>query len=216
MTSLRSLAPLALVLVACGDDGNGSADAGPPDPCAPAMTFTGELLDWDGAMGVFSATMTLRSDPSETDVTAPNGRFDLECIPATDGLVDVLAMSGSGYVSGTVVVNRNVLAALPVLSYRTFTMTRAADFSFDVSLAHVYVNINGAARTVTTAATPGTMQALASATWSPGNTGNNIYLGNIPVSSTTTLMVSGGSVTGPTTIPLSAGQFTYVTLLATD
>ena len=91
-----------------------------------------------------------------------------------------------------VVVDRTVLSAQPPLSYRSFTDVRAADFGFSASLAHVFVQVVGGSRTVTTAAAPAVM----------------------PVSAQTMLTVTGGSVTGATTIPLSAGQFTYVTLLA--
>ena len=58
------------------------------------------------------------------------------------------------------------------------------------------------------------MQVFDGTTWAVGNTGTDIYLGNIPVSAQTMLTVTGGSVTGPTTIPLSVGAFTFVTLLA--
>jgi hypothetical protein len=216
--TLPRFAPLLLVVAACGDDTSGTVDAAPPDPCGAQMTFTGELLDWDsggsvGFLGVFGSNVTLRSDPSFTDLTAPNGRWEM-CIPRADGLADASAMSGNGYISGVMVIDADVQRALPVLSYRSFTMTRAADFGFSSSDAHVYVHVQGGSRTVTTAATPGTMQVFSGTTWSAGNTGTDIYLGNIPLASTTTLMVSGGDVTGATTIPLSAGLFTYVTLLA--
>ena len=182
------------------------------------MTFTGELLDWDsggsvGFLGVAFATVTLRSDQTFTDMTAPNGRFEM-CIPVGNDIADVSTMSGSDYVSGLVVIDRQVQAALPTLSMRTFKSTRAADFGFDVSAAHVFVHVIGDARTVTTASAPGATHTFANGTWTAGNTGNEIYLANIPVSSQTTLTVSGGDVTGPTTIPLSTGTFTYVTLIA--
>ncbi len=220
MTLLRPLAPIALMLAACsacGDDGDSTADAAPPDPCAPLMTFTGEYVDWDGGSGIAFANITLRSDPTFTDATAPNGRFFAgTCIPRADALADVLPMSGTTYPPGIIVINRMVQAALPTLSYRAFTATRAADFGYSASLAHVFVQVIGGSRTVTTAATPAVMQVNSGASWAAGNTGTTIYLGNIPVSAQTTLTVTGGDVTGPTMIPLSAGAFTYVTLLATD
>lgn len=220
--TLRPVVPLVLVLAACsacGDDGNSNVDAAPPDPCAPLMTFTGELLDWDsggmvGFLGVAFAEVALRSDPAMADTTAPNGRWEM-CITPANGLADVSPMSGSDYVAGMIVVNRTVLSSLPVQSYRSFKSTRAADFGFSASLAHVFVHIKGGSRTVTTAAAPATMQTFTEGSgWAAGNTGTDIYLGNIAVSAETTLTVTGGGVTGPTTIPLSPGQFTYVTLIA--
>jgi len=216
---MARFATLALLLAACSDDAMSNVDAAPPDPCAPQQTFTGELLDWDsggtgGFMGVAFATVALRSDPSMNDMTAPNGRWEL-CIPAANGLADVTPMSPSDYVPGVIVVNRDVQATQTVLSYRTFKTARAADFGFSASMAHVLVHVKGDARTVTTASAPGTMQVFTEGTgWAAGNTGTEIYLGNIAVSAETALTVSGGSVTGPTKVPLSAGQFTYVTVVS--
>ena len=184
------------------------------------MTFVGELLDWDsgatGFLGIFGATMTVRSSPADSGASNPNGRFPeaLACIPASDGFVDVMPTTASAYVGGTIVVNRAVLAAQPVQSYRSFTMTRAADFGFDAAKAHVYVHVHGDARTVTTAASPMTMKHLdAASAWVDGNTGNDIYLGNIDGSSTT-LTITGGGATAPSSIPLTAGAFTWVEILA--
>jgi len=220
MTRTASLLALALAsvgLAACGDDGGSTADA-LPDPCAPQTTFTGEYVDWDsggdaGFLGIFSATVTLRSDTSFTDVTAPNGRFEM-CIPSASTTADVTPMTGSEYVPGVIVVDQAVLATQPTLSYRSFKAARAAEVGFDAAKAHVFVQVAGGTRTVTTAAPPGLMQVNDGAAWSDGNTGSTIYLGNIDVAATTTLMISGGDVTGTKTVPLAAGVLTYVTLVA--
>lgn len=217
----RPYASLTLLLAACsacGDDGGGTADAAPPDPCAPQMSFKGEYLDWDsggaaGFLGIGFATFALRSDPSVMQVTPPNGRIEL-CIPAADGLADISPTSNSGYISGQIVINREVFSSQPVQSYRSLTMTRAQDFLFSPSLGHIYVHVVGDARTVTSGGSPTQMQTFASGAWSPGNTGNNIYLGNVALAADTMLTVSGGAVTGPMRVPLSAGQITYVTLIA--
>lgn len=211
----------ALSVIACGDDGGGAADAaidGPPDPCAPAMTFTGEYITWDSSatsfMGIFGATFTHRDDPGATDMTAPNGRFEM-CIPAADGFVDVTPMAGSELVAGTVVVDRDVLSLLPIQSYRSFTTMRAADFGFDAGLAHVFVHVAGDPRSVTTASAPAVQKVFDGTMWSDGTTGTDIYLGNIDVGGgTTTLVVTGGNAVGGGSIPLTAGSFTYVTLIA--
>ncbi len=216
---MKRLLWLALVLAACGDDGATFQDAAidaPPDPCAPEMQFTGEYVDWDSTesafMGVFGAHFTLQGDAAKTTMTAPNGRFIL-CLPAADGLVDVEPMAGSDYVGGTVVVDKMVVQSRAMLSYRSFTATRAADFGFDAGQAHVYVHVDGDARTVTTAAAPGVQKTFDGATWTDGNSGTDIYLGNIAGTSTS-LTVSGGDAIGAGTIPLVAGEFTYVTIVA--
>jgi hypothetical protein len=221
MTSLVRAGLLAFLVgcAACGDDGHTIADAmvdAIPDPCAPQMTFTGEYVDWDSTpatfLGVFGATFTHRADPTKTDTTNPNGRFDL-CIPAADGFVDVTHMTGSAYVGGTVVVNRAVIQSGAMQSYRSFTATRAADFAFDSAKAHVFVHVAGTPRAVSLAAGHAPAQAFDGATWSAGATGSAVYFPNVDVQATTTLSVAGGALgTGP--IPLTAGAFTYVTVLA--
>jgi outer membrane protein TolC len=70
-----------------------------------------------------------------------------------------------------------------------------------------------ATRTVTTADAPGVKKQFDGTTWVDGNTGTDIYLGNI-AGTTTSLSVSGGSATGAGTIPLTPGEFTYVTIVA--
>jgi hypothetical protein len=220
--TLQARAPLAALVVlaacaACGDDGGNDAGVdGPPDPCAPMMTFTGEYIAWDSGtsfMGIPQATFALRSDPATKSTTAPNGRFEM-CIPPADGFVDITPMAASDIVPGTVVVQKDVLKLLPIQSYRSFTEARAAEYGFSASDAHVFVHVAGGSRTVATAAAAGVKKTFDGTTWADGNTGSDIYLGNIPVQATTTLTISGGSVLGGGSIPLTAGAFTYVTVIA--
>lgn len=162
-------------------------------------------------MGIPGAVFTHRTDTAATATSAPNGRFDLMCIPAADGFVDV---TSSAVVPGTVVVRKDALSLLPTQSYRSFTPARAADFGFDASLGHVHVHVAGnGARTVTTAAAPGVQKTFDGASWNDGNSGTDIYLGNI-APGTTTLTVSGGNAIGGGSIPITAGQFTWITIVA--
>jgi hypothetical protein len=220
--TLPARAPLAALVVlaacaACGDDGGNDAGVdGPPDPCAPLMTFTGEYISWDSGasfMGIPQATFALRSDPATKSSTAPNGRFEM-CIPPADGFVDITPMAASDIVPGTVVVQKDVLKFLPIQSYRSFTPTRAAEYGYSAAQAHVFVHVAGGSRTVTTAASAGVMKSFDGTAWVDGNTGTDIYLGNIDLAATTTLTVTGGNVLGGGSIPLAAGTFTYVTLIA--
>jgi hypothetical protein len=214
----RSLAFVLLVLSACsacGDDGMSTIDA-PPDPCMPEMQVTGEFIDWDSTpatfKGIFGAQFTLRGDASKTASTAPNGRFIL-CVPAADGLIDIAPMAGSGYIGGTLVVNKAVIQSGAQLSYRSFTATRAADFGFSMAQAHVYVHVEGGARTATTAASAAVQKHFENGQWVDGNTGDEIYLGNVDPQATTALTVPNTSK-GAGSIPLTAGAFTYVTVVA--
>lgn len=220
--TLPRVVPLVVVAAltvcsGCGDDGGNDAGVdGPPDTCAPLMTFTGEYVAWDSGasfMGIPQATFAVRGDPATTSTTAPNGRFDM-CIPAADGFVDVTQMVGSDLVAGTVVVQKDVLKFLPIQSYRSFTPTRAAEYGFSPTQAHVFVHIVGGSRTVTTAANASVKKSFDGAAWVDGNAGTDIYLGNVDPQGTTSLTISGGNVLGGGTIPLTEGAFTYVTLIA--
>jgi hypothetical protein len=217
--TLLALAPLVVAACsACGNDGNADAAIdGPPDPCAPKMSFTGELITWDSSstmfMGIPGATFRHRTDTAVSDSTAPNGRFDEMCIPPEDGFVDVTPANGSDYIGGAVVIEKDVYSLLPPLTFRSFTQARGADFGFDAQLAHVYVRVVGGARSVASSASAGVQQHYDGSTWTSGNTGTEIYLGNIALG-TTTLTVTGGSAIGAGPIPLTAGQLTFVTLIA--
>lgn len=214
--TLRCLA-LACALAACGDDGTTTVDA-KPDPCAPQMTFTGEYIDWDsggdpGFLGIYDATVTLQSDTSFSDITAPNGRFEL-CIPTADTQADVTPMAGSTYAPGVIQVEKKILAELPVLSYRSLTSDRATALGFDAAKAHVFVQIVGGTRTVTTSPAPGIAQVNDGTAWTDGNAGSTIYLGNLDATGNVTLEISGGDILGTKTVPVTAGAFTYVTFIA--
>jgi hypothetical protein len=211
---------LALLLVltaggACGDDGGTPADASidtPPDPCAPDMTMTGEYVDWDsteaGFHGIFMASFVDRADSSKMASTAPNGRF-MFCIPAEDGFVDITPMTGSDYVAGTVVVDKATIQSGAMQSYRSFTTTRAADFGFSAAMAHVYVHVASSAKEVTLGEAAGVTKHFDGTTWVDGNTGTDVYFGNVDPQATTTVTVGG---TDAGTIPLAAGKFTYLTV----
>lgn len=204
-----------LVFAACGDDGNTMVDA-PPDPCMPEMQVTGEYVDWDSTeatfKGIFGAQFTLRGDATKTASTAPNGRFIL-CVPAADGLIDITPMSGSDYVPGTLVVNKAVVQSGAMLSLRSFKSARAADFGYMATQAHVFVHVDGGSRTASTAATAGVKKHFDNGTWADGNTGTDIYLGNVDPQAMTALDVPNTSK-GAGSIPLTAGSFTYVTVVA--
>lgn len=205
-----------VLLAACGDDGGMATVDAPPDPCMPEMQFTGEYVDWDSTLtsfkGIFGAKFTLASDATKTTMTAPNGRFIL-CVPAADGLATVEPMAGSNYIAGTVKIDKTVIQSGAMLSYRSFTTTRAADFGFDATKASVFVHVHNGSRTVTTTDAPTVKQHFDGTAWSDGNTGSDIYLGGIS-GTMTSLSVSGGGATGASSIPITPGQITYLTIIA--
>jgi hypothetical protein len=96
---------------ACGDDGGSDtvdgavdADAAPADAagdsgpdafvrCPGEVFFTGEYIDWDSTLtafdGVENTDVTERGNPTNTDETSPNGRFELCVASGTDGDFDL-------------------------------------------------------------------------------------------------------------------------------
>jgi hypothetical protein len=182
------------------------------------MTVTGEYVDWDSTEGAFKGVMgakfTLESDASKSASTAPNGRFVMPCIAPQDGLIDVAPMAGSNYVAGTVIVNKAVIQSGAMLSYRSFTMTRGADFGFDATKAGVFVNVVGTPRAVTVAGA-GSPFAFDGSTWAAGNTGKNVYFpGVVPGITGMAMVTMTGTTLGAGSVPVAAGEITYVTLVA--
>ena len=182
------------------------------------MEVTGEYVDWDSTeasfKGVMGAKFTLQSDATKTASTAPNGRFIMPCIAPQDGVIDVMPMTGSSYVPGLVIVNKAVIQTGAMLSYRTFTTTRGADFGFDAAKAAVFVHVEGTPRAVTVAGA-GSPFAFDGSTWAAGNTGQNVYFPGVVPGITGMAMVSmSGTTVGAGNVEVAAGKITYVTLVA--
>ena len=97
--------------------------------------------------------------------------------------------------------------------FRSFRATRAADFGFDAAMGHVYVHVIGGGRTIASSAAAGVTKTFDGTTWTDGNAGTDVYLGNIAGTSTM-ISVTGGNATGAATVPLTPGAFTYVTIVA--
>jgi hypothetical protein len=211
---VKTLLSYLLVLTACGDDGGTFQDAALADPCAPEMTFTGELVEWTSTdtafMGVPNATF---SQGGVSAKSAPNGRFSM-CIPAMNGVVDIEPAAAQTRLNGTVVVNRLVLGLQPLQSYRGLPMTEATSLGLSPAMGHVFVHVDGAARTVSTSGAAAIQKHFDGAAWVDGNAGENVFLGNIDAQLTTTLTISGGDSLGGGEIPLTAGEITYVTVVA--
>lgn len=210
---MERLALCLLALAACSDDAPLTPDA-PPDPCAPEMQVTGEYIDWDSTTGVVGAKFTLQGDATKSASTAPNGRFIMPCLARADALINVEPTPASGYVPGVVVVNKAVIETGAMLTYRSFTMTRAADFGFDASKAGVFVNIQGTPRAVSVAGA-GTSFAFNGDSWAQGTTGKHVYFpGVVPgVTGMATVAMSGTAV-GTGSVLVTAGSITYVTVVA--
>ena len=83
-------------------------------------------------------------------------------------------------------MNKAVVQSGAMLSYRSFTTTRAADFGFSATQAQVFVHVDGGSRTVDARPQPaGVQKNFDGTTWADGATGTDFYLGNIAGTATT-------------------------------
>jgi hypothetical protein len=233
----RSLVCVLLLAAACGDDGGAATVDAPPfdnGSCGDQLRFTGELVDWDSTdntfCGIVDAEFVVQGDGA-MDTTSPNGRFEL-CIPRTDApvLLDVTPSAANSQCAtpaaaytlpGIAVANQAVILAGGFWSGRAFTTARQATFfqmaglTFDPAAAHVVVHVEGATpRAVALSAAHGAPQVFGNAAWTPGATGRHVYFPNVDTAGGTTMLSVTGGALGTGTIPVVAGTFTYVTVIA--
>ncbi len=98
-------------------------------------------------------------------------------------------------------------------SARTFTVARAPDFAYRASAAQVLVHVDGTPRAVSLDVAHDPAQAFTTA-WAAGDAGANVFFPNVdPAAGATTIAVTGDSL-GAGSVPVAAGTFTYVTVIA--
>lgn len=199
--------------------------------CGDQVRFTGEYVDWDtdrSFCGIAEAVVEVQGGGA-MDTTAPNGRFDL-CLPnqpttklsvMQPGAPSQCSNPISTYgVSTMLFANREVILAGGFFSGRAFTVARqdpffqAAGLVFDATKAQLFVHVNGTPKPLAIAAPHGATQAVSTTMWAPGDTGHDVFFPNVDVGAgTTTITVSGGSVTGGANIPLVAGTITNASVI---
>lgn len=228
------LALLACLLVACGacgDDGDTPVDAPivvdiDNGSCGDQLRFTGEYVDWDNDTafcGINEALFQVEGDGA-MDTSAPNGRFDM-CIDGdvTITLADITPPTDASQCTtppstytlpGIAVANATMLRAGGFWSGRNFTVSRQATIGFtpDPGKAHVFVHIDGPARTVAIDAAHDATQAVVENDWAPGDTGHEVFFPNVTVGGPTTITATPGTTIGLGAYPLAAGKITYVSL----
>ena len=102
------------------------------------------------------------------------------------------------------------------VSYRMIGMDRMTPFfsglgiTIDSSKSLVYVHVEGTQKAVTSSGAHDTAIAFNGTGWAAGSTGVDVVFPNTAPG--TTMVDAGGSV-GAGSIPTTAGQFTYVTLV---
>lgn len=226
----RAFALLLLIVGACGDDGPATTDArvldgvplDVPDGCDPSTLYlAGELLGWDATSanpdGVAGVTVTQRGDATKTTATTAAGAFELCVTNDALVLVDIVPADGTEVVGGVALVDKDVLGGGGAYSIRTFERPRAVtDYAFDETKAHVFVRINNAPRRASLAATSDRSYAFLNDEWIGGeDTGQDLYFANVDASTGETKLVIERAVGVPSTIPLAAGQLTFVVVNAT-
>lgn len=238
---MKSLAIiLALVAAGCGDDAapldatsiDAAADApvdSPPGRCGADVFATGEYIDWDSTLSMFDgiefATWTFVEPAGRPAVTGnPNGRIEL-CIPrGSISRLDVTRPPDGqtpGYVQAHFIADPRVFE-LPggLFSARGLKLgTEVAQFhefsvDYDATKAHVMVFKIGAPIPLALSGGQGSYVSDGDDdnTWSAGDTGTLTLFPNRAVGNGTATLTSTSAFTGPTTLPLVAGELTITVI----
>lgn len=238
----RTLFASLVFAAACSSPSHTTTDApahdgaGGDGTCGGEDYFTGAIVDWDSGTafcGVFQATLTVTATPTNTDSTAPNGRFQL-CLPAAAATrVDIAPPTaqsqcnltdGLYQIPGITVASHDVIASGATIEYRMIAMDRVTPFfsglgvMYDNTKATVFVHVAGASTSkpvISSAAQTGA-SALEydGSAWGSGSAGQDVVFANTdPSGGTTTVSFSDGTGLGSGTFPVAAGTFTYVTLV---
>ncbi len=241
---MRSGAIFVGLLAACGDSGVTHYDAAIDTPtdsdagmCGADQLFVGEYVDWLSDVGgtfcgVNGAVWTVHGDSTLTKTSAPNGRVEL-CIPtaATTQFDITPPPSTTGQCSvptpdymlpGLAIVTNAAVTTGDLFSSRAISMAEIPTFftaqglpAFDGTKAQLFIHEDGTSPgAVAITATHATTQAFDGSTWAAGSAGVNVYFPNVDLGAgTTDVTVTGGAI-GTTAIPLVAGTFTYLTVVA--
>lgn len=228
---MRHLIFGVLVLAACGDNlqlavdarpiDSVPADADPDGPCATGRYVTGELLDLDSTSaalaGINAATFTQRGGTA-TDMTSPNGRFEMCAASTTNYLFDVDAPAT--HVDAIAYFEVEALTAR-MISFRTWTPARAVTFytslglTYDPTKAHVLVFLAGDHSQLTlSGGSRGTVIAgndeatAGTVTWAAGSTGRYVLFPNVDPTAGEVMVM--GDLSGPHTVPVAAAKITFV------
>jgi hypothetical protein len=227
-----------LVFVACGPPAETKTDApatGGDGMCGTEDFFTGEIVDWDSTdanfCGVFQATFTVANNTTITNLTNPNGRFQL-CIPqAGQTVVNITPPTAASQcnpsvglyeIPGMAIATHAVIATGQEISTRAIGMNRVTPFfsefgiTPDPAKAIVFVHVDGTAGSVVVGAAHDQPLEFDGSAWGSGDSGVNVVFPNVVVGSpaTTSVAFTDGSGIGGGTFPVAANTFTYVTLVA--
>lgn len=218
-----------LGVAGCGG-GDGTADAAidtPAGTCGTDAAFTGEIVDFDATnakfCGVFGATLTVRGAAARTDMTNPNGRFELCLARQPQTVIDVAfsatpsecATPKDTYpVPAVLVADQSIVNSNMVLSARVMTgMRQTSMFAqvgapyYDPAKGQLVVHTIGTPGAVSITAGHGATQAFDGATWAAGDRGSDVFFPNVTPGAT---QVTAANMTF--SVPVETGRYTYLTV----
>jgi hypothetical protein len=221
------LAPLAILglwswIAGCSSSAS-APDAGPdtPSPCpAGELFYTGELVDWGSTaaafLGVYEASFTVDGEPSRTDKTSPNGRFELCLANAASTLVTVDATAASTYFDGVAVAEADVIKSGLTISMRSFTAMRTMTPPIAFGKAQVFVHVAGAQRAVNLPALSEAKLVFDGTQWKtagPTDVGSDVFFTNVTAADPPVAVQMSGTFLGGKSVPLWANKLTFVTVV---
>ena len=225
-----ALIGLAL-LAACGSSHPAATDAAKPVDAGPDADLvdynvTARYLDWDSTTShpcpIVGAKWYADLDVSRVAFTDDTGTFAIR-LASYLWYLDVeqpadtsaCATPSSSYTIGAhALITPAVFYAGGHFVMRSLTDARAASYSLDPSRGSLYVHVDGAPRAVSIDSASDPAQAFDGSTWSPGNSGSDVFFPNVDLGTSTmpTVSVEGGAM-GTGSVPLVAGTITYMTVV---
>ena len=229
----RASALIGLALLAgCGSSHPAATDGATPPADAAVdadlvdYSVMARYLDWDSTASqpcpIVGAKWYADLDVSRVAFTDDTGSFAIRLAsylwyldveqPASPS---ACASPASSYTIGAhALVTPAVYYAGGHFVMRSLTDARAASYSLDPIRGHLYVHVDGPPRAVSIDSTSDPAQAFDGSTWSPGDTGSDVFFPNVDLAGTTmpTVSVDGGAM-GTGSVPLVAGTITYMTVI---
>jgi len=223
-----------MTFAACGDNLKPAIDAQPIDafrvdapvdgPCATGRFVSGELVDLDSTNaaleGIHNATFSQRG-AVVTDMTSPNGRFEL-CAASTTTLVfDVDAPAS--HTDGIAYFEVEALDDDRTISLRTWAGARAQPFytslglTYDPAKAHLLIfqtfditgfTISGASHGAVQSGNGG--ETTGAYTWTTSGAGRYVLFPNVDPAAGSIQLI--GDTSGQHTIPVEAGKISFAAI----
>lgn len=191
---------------------------------------SGTYLDWDSTTAapcpIVGAKLTVYYGGGRTATTDMNGdftislapylpRFDIEEPTTASSCADgVYQLPGMVFASGLIQWDGVHVVMRSLTTARLETFYAAIGAPFAPTRGQLFVHIAGPPRAVSISSPHDALQAFDGATWSPSDTGSDVFVPNIDLSTSawTTVTIAGDAV-GAGSIELVPGTITYITVI---